>query len=268
MSPAETRVALSWQTHAFLFDFDGTLADIAPLPELACVPEELVRHLVQLRALVDGAVGLVTGRPLAWIDARLEPHRFAAAGVHGLELRLDPSAEPKLYADGARLGPLRASLRAFARLNEGIVIEDKGPSIALHYRQRPELAAEAAAFADALVNAHAGAITLQTGKMVIELRCAGPTKADAVRLLAQASCFVERVPAYFGDDDTDEAAFEAVQSMGGVGIFIGDEARPSCARARLGSPAEMRRLVARLARREQVALTASATAFRPALAAP
>jgi trehalose 6-phosphate phosphatase len=268
MSLAEPSVALSYQTHGFLFDFDGTLADIAPFPDLAFVPEELVRHLDQLRALAGGAVGLVTGRPLAWIDARLEPHRFAGAGVHGLELRLDPSAETKLYADGARLGPLRASLRAFARLNEGIVIEDKGPSIALHYRERPELAPEAAAFAEALVNAHAGAVTLQTGKMVIELRCAGPTKADAVRLMAQGSCFAGRVPAYFGDDDTDEAAFEAVQSMGGVGVFIGDPARPSCARARLGSPAEMRRLVGRLARREHVALPASATAARPALAAP
>jgi hypothetical protein len=119
---------------ALYLDFDGTLAAFAPHPDGVTVDKSLPALLSGLRERLDGAVALVTGRGLASLDALIAPHRFPGAGLHGLELRSHPG-------DAARVGGT-ADADALAR-NLGqrfaddprIIIEHKGPAVALHYRR-------------------------------------------------------------------------------------------------------------------------------------
>lgn len=73
---------------ALFLDFDGTLTEIAPRPDAVQVEPGLVEDLERLRARLDGALAIVTGRPVTVIDGFLTPSRLDAAGLHGVERRV------------------------------------------------------------------------------------------------------------------------------------------------------------------------------------
>ena len=122
---------------AILLDIDGTILDIAPSPQQVWVPPGLRDTLERLDELTGGALALVSGRPLADIDLIFSPLRLAAIGGHGAELRTASGAEPEV-----RAAPLSAALKrrlaSVSELSPGILAEDKGHSLALHYRLAPE----------------------------------------------------------------------------------------------------------------------------------
>ena len=91
---------------AILLDIDGTILDLAPSPQQVWVPTGLRQTLARLKALTDGAVALVSGRPLHDIDLIFSPLELAAIGGHGAELRATAGAEPVLRAK-----PLAATLK-------------------------------------------------------------------------------------------------------------------------------------------------------------
>ncbi len=206
---------------AFFIDFDGTLVEIAPRPDLVEV-EPRVRHLLEaLRDSYAGAVAIVTGRPLDAVDAFLAPLRLPTAAEHGSVRRdvagavhVDRSGVQAAAAAGAQLAP-------FAEANPGLVLERKQTSVSLHYRQRPELA-EACAVAVGEVVSRTAGLKILEGKMVYELKPAGITKGMAVMAFLGEPPFHGRVPVFAGDDLTDEFAFAAVNQAGGVSIKIGE----------------------------------------------
>jgi trehalose 6-phosphate phosphatase len=219
---------------ALFFDFDGTLAPIAPRPEEVQVDPSTQPLLLQLGQALGGAVAVVSGRPVAELDRLLHPLKLPAAGVHGAERRghdgfLRRVAVPDLSAAQERL-------QALATQHPGLLLETKPGALALHYRQAEaleDLCLQAMQEAQQRVEGMA----LMCGKKVVELRPRRACKGHALRAFLEERPFRHRRPWMFGDDVTDEAAFEAVQSLGGVAVKVGEG--DTLATCRLADPAAL-----------------------------
>jgi trehalose 6-phosphate phosphatase len=225
---------------AIFFDFDGTLTDIAPQPDAVHVPDHLPLLLSQLTAALGGAVAIVSGRPISEIDQHLHPLKLPVAGVHGAERR-GPDGLLRRMAVGD-LHEAIVLIEDLCRRHPGLRMETKPAAIALHYRQADELEdtclatmAEAAKRVDGMA--------LLRGKKVVELKPRRAGKGMAVRAFLDERPFRFRRPWFFGDDMTDEAAFETVQALGGVAVKIGDG--ETLAAHRLGDPAATHRWLER-----------------------
>jgi trehalose 6-phosphate phosphatase len=206
---------------AILLDVDGTLLDIAAKPMDVVVPERLKRALPALSHATNGAVAFVSGRPLADLDHLFAPLKLAAVAGHGAELRLAgeevPSrSEPPLASD------LRGKFREFVSALDGIVIEDKGYSLALHYRQAPEHAETLKRAVAAACAAYPNSpFEVLPGKDVIEVKSSAFNKGTGIRTLMTYPPFRGRRPVFIGDDVTDQAAFTVLPEFGGFGFSVG-----------------------------------------------
>ena len=207
---------------AFFFDFDGTLAAIVDDPEQVSVSPAVLDALGDLYEISGGAVAIVSGRPIAALDRFLAPLKLPLSGVHGLESRDAAGQVRRGSYDHAALRQLTDRISAFAKDHAGLVIEEKPGSVALHYRRAPDLGDSALQLASALAAAIPG-VRLMRGKMVVELRLGGRSKADAVSDFMAAAPFHGRKPLFAGDDVTDEDAISLVETMGGTGVKIGRE---------------------------------------------
>ncbi len=214
---------------ALFLDLDGTLAPIVSRPDQVAPDARRTSILEHLRRGLDGRLAVVSGRTLADLDRILE-HRVAAlAGVHGLTRRTG-SGELKTADVHPGHDQAVAALTAFAAPLHGVLVEDKDLGVALHYRQAPEIAG--AAIREAERVARLTGLTLQPGRMVMELRTPGPTKGDSVRAFMAEPPFAGARPIFLGDDLTDEDGFEAVARLGGFGVLVGAP-RATAARFRL-----------------------------------
>ncbi len=209
------------QRWALFLDVDGTLVEIAPTPDAVKVGRRLVALLGALDASLGGAVALVSGRPIEVLDELFLPLRLAAAGNHGLERRDNGGAVSRPDIDPSVLDPARAAFDRFADERAGVVVEDKGLSVALHYRLAPEAEDAAAGLAGNLLQALGPEFRIQHGKMMIELRPSGADKGSAIELFMAEPPFAGRVPVFIGDDVTDEDGFDAVNRLGGQSIRVG-----------------------------------------------
>ncbi|WP_066340801.1 trehalose-phosphatase [Azohydromonas lata] len=219
---------------AVFLDFDGTLADIAAHPQAVTVHADIPSLLDQLAGALDGALAIVTGRPIAEIDHFLSPLQLPAAGVHGAERRAADGRWHRLPAP--KLDKVLPTLRALVAAHPGLLLEEKSSAIALHYRQAPSLEAPClAAMTEALQQLPD--MALMRGKQVLEMKPRAAGKGAAVRAFLEESPFQGRCPWFFGDDVTDEAAFETVQALGGIAVKVG--AGGTCAHHRLGDPAAL-----------------------------
>lgn len=223
---------------AFFLDVDGTLAEIVSDPARASVPAPLRETLAVLARLAGGALALVSGRSIAQLDAMLHPLVLPLAGVHGLERRDIGGTITRLEIDTAAHQSLAATITAFARTRPGLQAEEKPGSVALHFRNRPELAAECRAFM-ADQRARDSRLTLVEGKMVAELKFGTRDKRQAIADFMTEAPFRGRRPFFAGDDITDEAGFAGVNAAGGVSVKIGSG--PSAADHRLADPAALAR---------------------------
>jgi trehalose 6-phosphate phosphatase len=151
-----------------------------------------------------------------------------------------PTAPPELDA-------LRPRLAQLARDHPGVLIEDKGGAIAIHYRSAPEAGPEVEAAIRDIVGPVADRLTIQPGKMVFEIRPAGISKAVAVERLMAEPAFAGRRALAIGDDLTDEAMFAAVNQIGGVSIRVGADQAATAATYRLDGPAAVRQWIVSLA---------------------
>ena len=214
---------------ALFLDMDGVLAPFAPTPE-AVVP--VARRTAVLRLLdqrLGGRMAIVSGRSLSEIDRISDSSARSASGVHGLERRRrDGSLQTAKAAPGVRAAI--AAFHTFAADRPGVIVEDKGVSAGLHFRQAPDVAHEAAVLARQLV-AETG-LALQAGDMVLELKTPGATKGTAITAFMAEPPFAGSIPVMLGDDLTDEDGFKAAAALGGFGVLVGPE-RETAARWRL-----------------------------------
>ena len=205
---------------AWFLDFDGTLVELADAPDQVRVEAEVVDMVQELEHAARGAVAVISGRRIGDIDRLFEPLRLPVAGQHGAERR---GASGRLHRYPARgITTMRGLLRAWVESRPGLVLENKGSTLAVHYRRAPELAEELGAFMQQLVARTHGRYCLQGGKMIFEIRPSGTDKGSAVLEFMQEPPFIGRTPVFVGDDITDESAFGAVLSLGGIAVKVGD----------------------------------------------
>jgi trehalose 6-phosphate phosphatase len=230
---------------AILLDIDGTLLDLMPTPREVWVPPGLAKTLNRLIERTSGALALVSGRSLNDIDLIFAPEEFPAVGGHGAEMRIAPDSE----AIAARAPPmdkeLKRRLAAIAKLSPGILLEDKGYSLALHYRLAPH--AEKAIYeAVSLIRADLpnAPIEVLPGKSVCEIKHSGFTKASGVRELMTREPFKGRRPLFIGDDVTDESVFAIMPDLNGLAFSVGR--RTKGVAGHFDEPSDVREFLARL----------------------
>ena len=221
MEIANTSLASDLRECAILLDIDGTILDIAPAPQEVWVPPALRHTLGRLQELTGGAVALVSGRPLDDIDLIFAPLQLAAIGGHGAEMRPVPGTVPQTRV-GSLSAELKRKLATITELGRGILVEDKGYSLALHYRLAPEHGpALRAAVAHVCAQLPAGSVEILPGKLVVEVKPSGVSKALAVSELMSYPPFADRHPIFIGDDTTDEPVFGVIPRFGGLGFSVG-----------------------------------------------
>lgn len=229
--------------HALFFDIDGTLADIAPTPDLAMVSEQTRDVVTRLLVMNGGAVALISGRQLSDIDRMVGLANLPAAGIHGAQMRAPGGAVVTDDALAREIGVLDEALRPRLAGMSGVTVERKPMSIAMHYRAQPSRDAEVAALAAELVRERPG-LKYMIGKMIVEILPAAADKGSAIAKLMQQVPFAGRIPLFAGDDTTDEDGFIAVNGMSGISIKIGHG--PSSARFGFDEPEDFRAWLATL----------------------
>jgi trehalose 6-phosphate phosphatase len=220
-------LALDRRATALFFDFDGTLAPIVTDPSAVRLPPRTVDLLARLSALTSGALAVVSGRPVSELDRLLKPLALPVAGVHGRQRRDAAGVIVDLAADPFAPLPVDVPLTDFAATHTGTLVERKPGAVALHYRRRPDIAADVLGLARGLAEQHRG-LRLIEGKMVAEFCLGDFSKGDAVAAFMAEPAFAGRKPAFFGDDVTDEDAYPVVDAAGGYSVRIG----PGATRAR------------------------------------
>jgi trehalose 6-phosphate phosphatase len=218
---------------ALFADLDGTLAPIEATPDEVKPDAKRRRLLDALSRALEGRLAIISGRGVDDLDRVLEGRATAVAGVHGLVRRRADGS----MVDGVDEGATRAALetmRDFAKADRRLLVEDKGPSVALHFRRAPEDAEACRDLARTLAQRYG--LVLQEGDMVIELRSPGPHKGEAIEAFMREPPFAGKTPVFLGDDLTDEDGFRAAQAMGGFGVIVGPR-RPTTARYALADVA-------------------------------
>jgi trehalose 6-phosphate phosphatase len=228
---------------AYFLDFDGTLLDLAATPDAIEVDAELAELLTALHEASGGAVALISGRALADLDHRLAIPAVPKAGQHGLERR---DAAGRLWLHAApplAKQAIRAALAPLLAQHSGLLLEDKGLTLAVHYRRAPEFADQVQQLIQRLVAGSGEGLVVQEGKCVVEVKPAGFDKGTAVAEYLGEPPFAGRRPVFVGDDRNDEHAFAVVNARAGVSVFVGGAGAAgidSCARYRLAGTAAVR----------------------------
>jgi trehalose 6-phosphate phosphatase len=204
-------------------DFDGTLTPIVSHPDRAVLSARARSALVRIGALPGARLAVLSGRTLDDLDRQLGIPGVFLAGITGAETR-DPTGRRQLHVPPGEEIPaeLRRGLEEWCARFPGAWVEDKGVSIALHYRAIPE--SRHAVFGTGIrrrVSSYPGRVALIHGKRVFEVLPAGaPDKASALeRWLADAPD--PPLVFFFGDDSNDEPAHEWVRSRSGVSVAVG-----------------------------------------------
>ena len=236
------------QTLFLFLDYDGTLTPIVSRPELALCPSEVKGHLEKLRDLPGVHLAIISGRSLKDLREKVGVSGITYVGNHGLEIQ-NPGGRHKEFLSSARIKELKQitrNLRDSLKKIPGILFEEKGPILAIHYRNVPQtfwtlippkLEAE--------LQPRRGRWKMAPGKMVLEIR---PNvdihKGEAVREILKAFPSPGLLPIYLGDDQTDEDAFRVLKAQG-ISVFVGPATSSSEADFFLDSPDEVQEFLAR-----------------------
>lgn len=229
-SHAVTEAELSPDGTALFLDLDGTVAEFQTDPAEVRLDPPLLKAILILQRKLGGALAVISGRRIGDLDRLLLPLKLPLAGQHGRERRDAAGHCHRLPAD-PDIEAVRPRIAAFAAEHEGVVLEDKRSSLALHYRRAPRHAAAVRAFADRLVADVAPTLRVLEGKMVVELIGSQADKGTAIAAFMAEPPFRGRRPVFLGDDVTDEDGFRAVNAAGGLSIKIGEG--PTAAQHRL-----------------------------------
>jgi trehalose 6-phosphate phosphatase len=214
---------IDFRRSAVLLDVDGTLLDLADTPQSVEVPQRLKQALMALDLQSGGATSFVSGRSMADLDLLFAPVRLAAVAGHGAELRARAGAVPQRF-DSAIPADLRQRLEEFGATHEGIIVEDKGYSLALHYRLVPQSGPSVhAAVAAICADYPQHPLDVLAGKSVVEVKPSGFNKGTGIRELMKSAPFRGRQPIFIGDDVTDETAFAVLPEFDGIGFSVGRE---------------------------------------------
>lgn len=235
---------LTPEATALFLDLDGTLAEFQTDPAEVRLDPSLLELIRVLHQALGGALAVVSGRRIADLDRLLRPLRLPLAGQHGRERRDAAGHRHGVPAD-PEIEAVRPRVAEFAASHEGVLLEDKQSSLALHYRRAPASAGAVRAFVDGLLAGIAPSLRALEGKMVVELVGGHTDKGKAIAAFMAERPFRGRRPVFLGDDVTDEDGFRVVNAAGGISIKIGEG--PTAARQRLPDVAAAKDWLSRLA---------------------
>ena len=204
--------------NALFLDFDGTLAPIQEDPDAVLLPHEASEALTGVEGLLGEAIALISGRDIRDLSARV-PSAYWRAGAHGLEI-CGPGQDPQQHVAAASQS-LKTAIEMITRGLEGVRIEYKGPVVAVHYRQAPELGDMLLARLKDTLKDNPD-YKVQAGKMVLEAKPSSANKGKALERMMSHAPFRGRVPVMVGDDTTDEDAFSVARRLGGYAIKVGE----------------------------------------------
>jgi len=235
-----------------LLDFDGTLSDIVARPKDATLRPGNAELLQALSRNPGYTVGIISGRGVDDVSRRVGVDGLAYAGNHGLEIR-GPGLEYRHPAATAAIPALsEAAARLTAALAEipGAQVENKTLTLTVHYRRTPEERHQrvAAIFREVtgrLVDE--GICRVTAAKSALELRPAVDWHKGRALEVIRRRLAPGAFPIYIGDDATDEDAFQAAQSAGGAGVFVGPPAASSSAEYGLDDPSRVTEALTELA---------------------
>ncbi|HEU4780907.1 MAG TPA: trehalose-phosphatase [Steroidobacteraceae bacterium] len=225
-------------------DVDGTLLELADHPGAVIVDTELLAMLARLRATAGGAVALVSGRTIADLDRLFGKSGLPMAGMHGCERRDSRGDMHVAPIALEQLADVREGLRRLATRHPGLLLEDKGAGLALHFLKARELEHELRAEVALLAAPLVPRFALLDGHAVIEVKPAAHTKDSAVMAFMEESPFRGRHPIFIGDDQTDYGGFAAVRRSGGMAVAVGPRVK---AEWWLPGPVAVRRWLEQLA---------------------
>lgn len=206
-----------------LTDFDGTLVPLALTPELAMLSAQTLSVLEALSRHSSVTVGIVSGRALPDLLGRIRLERIWYVGNHGFEIRSPEGEERRYYSpeDVQFLDSVRDQLRFATAGIPGVLLEHKGPILAVHYRRvAPDRVLEVQRAFFTILRSQGPRLMMRPGNMVLEMRLrSNCNKGMAVRQIRRelaAGCLV----LYFGDDLTDRDVFRELRRVG-VSIEVG-----------------------------------------------
>lgn len=225
---------------AYFLDLDGTLVDIVGNPDAVHADTDLLHLIGTLHQQCNGALALVSGRALGNLQQRLDGMSIPMAGQHGLERR---DAEGRLHlASQTRpstvMSTIEKRLTPMINRHAGLRLENKGMSVALHYRNAAHLAGYVHRTLRDVLQEIGNGFQLQKGKRVLELVPIGVDKGKAIDAYLAEAPFHGKKPVFIGDDLSDEDGFATVNRRGGISIKVGEG--PTCARYGLHDVAAVR----------------------------
>jgi trehalose 6-phosphate phosphatase len=223
---------------AFFLDIDGTLLELAERPDAVRPGEPLFRLLAGLQRAAKGALALISGRSVPDVDALFAPLRMPVAGQHGVERRDALGVVHRHVFPEAALRGAAARIADFVAGRPGLLLENKGLSLALHYRLAPQFALAAQAALQEAARRLGDGFEVLGGKMVVELKPSGRDKGGAIEEFMREPPFAGRTPVFIGDDHTDEYGFGVVNRLGGQSVKVG--AGASVARWRIADALAVR----------------------------
>lgn len=226
--------SLDW---CLFLDVDGTLIELCDTPFDTHASDDLKFLLKEVAERLGGALALVSGRSISYLDALFAPLQLPASGLHGVERRKASGALHGASFNDTQLDPARVALTALVQSHPGTLFEDKGRTIAVHYRMAPQF--EAAVRESVTASAAALGVTyqVQAGNMMLEIKPRGFTKGQAIKAFMQEPPFSGRTPVFAGDDLTDIDGFREVETHAGLSIGVGDRVQ---GKYRLDDPAAVR----------------------------
>jgi trehalose 6-phosphate phosphatase len=207
---------------ALFLDIDGTLLGVASTPDAVRVPRAVVTLLDNLVREFEGAVAFLTGRRVAEADRLFAPLRLVASGVHGTELRRERDGPIERLAPHVSSSIVQA-LNEVGAIAPGIMIEQKGSGVAVHYRKAPAARPAIEAEVQRVLQETNCGLVIRQGRKVLELVPKTFSKATAMRELLALEPFKGRRPVMVGDDAGDESALVAADVLGGIGLKVAGE---------------------------------------------
>jgi trehalose 6-phosphate phosphatase len=232
-------------------DYDGTLVEIAPRPELAHPTQELVHVLARLASLPGLALVVVSGRSLKNLRKFLPIGGLNYLGSHGAEGLIGGEPWTLKVDGGSREEQEELQRQLICKLADlsGWWLETKPLGFALHYRQaEPEEEVRIFKVLGPWLDqvSRAGHHQILKGKKVVEILPQGVSKGAAIREILLLPGFSRHFPVYLGDDVTDESAFQVLQGRG-LTVKVGVGQAVTAASYSLSHPAEVRQFLTLLA---------------------
>lgn len=243
------QVEIKEAQNLFLFlDYDGTLTPIVSRPELAHCSPEVREHLRKLCGLPGVHLSIISGRSLRDLREKVGVSGIIYVGNHGLEIENPDGSQKKILSlvRTRELKRITQSLQSSLQEIPGILFEEKGPILSIHYRNVPQkFFTKISPILEKELQPWGDQWKITFGKMVFEIR---PNidfhKGKAIREILKPFPLPGLLPIYLGDDRTDEDAFRELKGFG-ISVLVGPEDLLSEADFFLQDPNEVKEFLLR-----------------------